>query len=63
MVRLKKDQGIAESPRPMAGGFHEVDARCLFASVDQALKEDPQPQVLFTLGFSNLNPAASSVST
>lgn len=27
------------------------------------LNEDPQPQVLFTWGFSNLNPAASSVST
>jgi hypothetical protein len=28
-----------------------------------ALKEDPQPQVLFTFGFSNLKPAASRVST
>ena len=28
-----------------------------------ALKDDPQPQVLFTLGLSNLKPAASSVST
>lgn len=27
------------------------------------LKDDPQPQVLLTLGFSNLKPAASSVST
>ncbi len=27
------------------------------------LKDEPQPHVLFTLGFSNLNPAASSVST
>ncbi len=27
------------------------------------LNEDPQPQVLFTLGFSNLKPAPSSVST
>ena len=27
------------------------------------LKEEPHPQVLFTLGFSNLNPEASSVST
>jgi len=27
------------------------------------LNEDPQPQVLFTFGFSNLNPAPSSVST
>jgi hypothetical protein len=28
-----------------------------------ALKLEPQPQVDFTFGFSNLNPAASSVST
>ncbi len=28
-----------------------------------ALKDDPQPQVLLTLGLSNLKPAASSVST
>ena len=28
----------------------------------QALKELPQPQVLFTLGLLNLNPAPSSVS-
>jgi len=27
------------------------------------LKDEPQPQVLFTLGFSNLKPEASSVST
>src|SRR3954447_1646155 len=27
------------------------------------LNEEPQPQVLFTLGFSNLNPAPSRVST
>jgi hypothetical protein len=27
------------------------------------LKEDPQPQVLFTFGFSNLKPAPSRVST
>jgi hypothetical protein len=27
------------------------------------LNEEPQPQVLFTWGFSNLKPAASSVST
>jgi hypothetical protein len=27
------------------------------------LNEDPHPQVLFTFGFSNLNPAPSSVST
>jgi len=27
------------------------------------LNDDPQPQVLFTFGFSNLNPAPSSVST
>jgi hypothetical protein len=27
------------------------------------LKDDPQPQVLFTFGFSNLKPAPSSVST
>jgi hypothetical protein len=27
------------------------------------LKEEPQPQVDFTCGLSNLNPAASSVST
>jgi hypothetical protein len=27
------------------------------------LKDDPQPQVLFTLGFSNLKPAPSRVST
>ena len=27
------------------------------------LKDDPQPQVLFTAAFSNLKPAASSVST
>jgi len=27
------------------------------------LNEDPQPQVLFTLGFSNLKPAPSRVST
>lgn len=27
------------------------------------LKEEPHPQVLFTDGFSNLKPAASSVST
>ena len=27
------------------------------------LNEEPQPQVLFTLGFSNLKPAPSSVST
>jgi hypothetical protein len=27
------------------------------------LNDDPQPQVLFTLGFSNLKPAPSSVST
>jgi hypothetical protein len=26
------------------------------------LNEDPQPQVLFTFGFSNLNPAPSKVS-
>jgi hypothetical protein len=27
------------------------------------LKDEPQPQVLFTFGFSNLKPAPSSVST
>jgi hypothetical protein len=27
------------------------------------LNDDPQPQVLFTFGFSNLKPAPSSVST
>jgi hypothetical protein len=27
------------------------------------LNDDPHPQVLFTFGFSNLNPAPSSVST
>jgi hypothetical protein len=30
---------------------------------DYTLKLDPQPQVDFTWGLSNLNPAASSVST
>ena len=29
----------------------------------QALKEEPQPQVLLVFGFSNLKPAASRVST
>ena len=29
----------------------------------QTLNDEPQPQVLFTLGFSNLKPAPSSVST
>ena len=29
----------------------------------QTENDDPQPQVLFTCGFSNLKPAASSVST
>ena len=32
-------------------------------SPDYTLKLDPQPQVLFTAAFSNLKPAASSVST
>jgi len=27
------------------------------------LNDEPHPQVLFTFGFSNLNPAASNVST
>src|SRR6185312_5878310 len=30
---------------------------------DYTLKEEPHPQVLFTFGFSNLKPEASSVST
>ena len=30
---------------------------------NQAENEEPQPQVLFTFGFSNLKPAPSSVST
>ncbi len=36
-----------------------------FLSISSAytLKLEPQPQVDFTWGFSNLNPAASSVST
>jgi len=32
-------------------------------SIVYTLKLEPQPQVDFTWGFSNLNPAASSVST
>lgn len=32
-------------------------------AMSYALKDDPQPHVLFTFGFSNLNPAPSSVST
>jgi hypothetical protein len=39
---------------PQRGSCHQI----LYA-----LNEDPQPQVLFTFGFSNLKPAASSVST
>ena len=47
-----------ESPSPRTG--------FLRASTDEAsytLNEEPQPQVDFTWGFSNLKPAASSVST
>src|SRR5258708_4125877 len=33
------------------------------SSTSYTLNEDPQPQVLFTFGFSNLKPAPSSVST
>jgi len=41
---------------------HRGEARFLF-ELFYTLNYDPQPQVLFTLGFSNLKPAPSSVST
>jgi len=37
--------------------------RLSYINLRYTLKELPQPQVLFTLGFSNLKPAPSSVST
>jgi hypothetical protein len=52
------------------GGMYAEKApssgRCLNPqklAASYTLKLDPHPQVLFTAAFSNLNPAASSVST
>src|ERR1043166_4746222 len=45
-----------ERPHRMMRPFHVT-------KLSYTLNEDPQPQVLFTFGFSNLNPAPSSVST
>jgi len=45
-----------EKTSPEARSFHRE-------SETYTLKLDPQPQVLFTWGLSNLKPAASSVST
>jgi len=45
-----------ERPRPQTG------PSCS-GNLAYTLNEEPQPQVLFTLGFSNLKPAPSKVST
>jgi len=59
----KNRRNEAETTRkelsPATGG----EAPRLSTSASYTLKEDPQPQVLFTFGFSNLKPAPSSVST
>src|ERR1700679_1213212 len=48
---------MQKAPPDSAGLLFEAD------SFSYTLKLEPQPQVDFTWGFSNLNPAASSVST
>jgi hypothetical protein len=68
---------FSSSPKTLAGFAHLSDWRdagakkakasplsdeaCL-ASNSYTLNDDPQPHVLFTFGFSNLNPAPSRVS-
>jgi hypothetical protein len=47
----------AERPRQSTGPLLTA------LNPNYTLNEDPHPQVLFVFGFSNLNPAASSVST
>ena len=53
-------QPIAETQKSLAS-LGEASLRSI--SLRYTLKLEPQPQVDFTWGLSNLNPAASSVST
>src|SRR5208282_3671292 len=46
-----------EKPRVLRGASGKT------GNATQTLNEEPQPQVLFTFGLSNLNPAPSRVST
>ena len=54
----------SKCPVPMQrGGTFALTNLSLEVGRPYTLNEEPQPQVDFTWGFSNLNPAASSVST
>jgi len=54
----------SKCPVPMKrGGTLALTNPSLEVEKTYTLNEEPQPQVDFTWGFSNLNPAASSVST
>ena len=64
-----KDNSGRDTPLPRPALHNKTKslaekARLNFCSkLFYTLNDDPQPQVLFTLGFSNLKPAPSSVST
>jgi hypothetical protein len=61
---VPKDKGHELYEGIASKAFVHLRALCAY-SVNRSytLKDDPQPQVLFTFGFSNLKPAPSSVST
>jgi hypothetical protein len=57
--------GENSKQRPRRSEAHAIDQFSTFTCKLETytLKLEPQPQVDFTWGFSNLKPAASSVST
>src|SRR5271169_4831699 len=55
--------GTASNESGLIAGDKAASVPRKFSRPAYTLKEDPQPQVLFTFGFSNLKPAPSNVST
>jgi hypothetical protein len=56
-LHKRNAKGLIRKMRPFTVVNQNSDAE------PYTLNEEPQPQVLFTFGFSNLKPAPSSVST
>ena len=64
--RMKPFKSLIASPNIDPAGSILLGlphADFLLLNLTYTWNEDPQPQVLFTFGFSNLKPAPSSVST
>jgi len=59
-ITLRAARYAARKTKPCPAGQGSQKS---LTTVIYTLKDEPQPQVVFTLGFSNLKPAPSSVST